>query len=83
MRSCFIEISAELSQKPRDAGRRTPGNGLGLSLVAAVARLHGASVEMRTTRLVSNSESGFRRARDRDAHGGRAAVHQPRRNAHG
>src|SRR5262249_33596430 len=27
--------------------RRTPGNGLGLSLVAAVARLHGAHIEMR------------------------------------
>jgi signal transduction histidine kinase len=26
--------------------RRTPGNGLGLSLVAAVARLHGARIEM-------------------------------------
>jgi signal transduction histidine kinase len=26
--------------------RRTPGNGLGLSLVAAVARLHGARLEM-------------------------------------
>ena len=26
--------------------RRTPGNGLGLSLVAAVARLHGAHIEM-------------------------------------
>jgi signal transduction histidine kinase len=27
-------------------GRYTPGNGLGLSLVAAVARLHGARIEM-------------------------------------
>ncbi|HKA71259.1 MAG TPA: ATP-binding protein, partial [Xanthobacteraceae bacterium] len=26
--------------------RRTPGNGLGLSLVAAVARLHGAQIDM-------------------------------------
>jgi signal transduction histidine kinase len=26
--------------------RRTPGNGLGLSLVAAVARLHGARIKM-------------------------------------
>ena len=26
--------------------RYTPGNGLGLSLVAAVARLHGAQIEM-------------------------------------
>jgi signal transduction histidine kinase len=29
-----------------ERNRRTPGNGLGLSLVAAVARLHGAGVEM-------------------------------------
>ncbi|HEY2226138.1 MAG TPA: HAMP domain-containing sensor histidine kinase [Xanthobacteraceae bacterium] len=30
-----------------ERGRRTPGNGLGLSLVAAVARLHGARIELR------------------------------------
>lgn len=30
-----------------ERSRRTPGNGLGLSLVAAVARLHGARVDMR------------------------------------
>lgn len=29
-----------------ERSRRSPGNGLGLSLVAAVARLHGAGVEM-------------------------------------
>jgi signal transduction histidine kinase len=29
-----------------EQSRRTPGNGLGLSLVAAVARLHGARIEM-------------------------------------
>ena len=29
-----------------EQGRRTPGNGLGLSLVAAVARLHRARIEM-------------------------------------
>jgi signal transduction histidine kinase len=29
-----------------ERSRRTPGNGLGLSLVAAVARLHGARIEM-------------------------------------
>jgi signal transduction histidine kinase len=29
-----------------EPNRRTPGNGLGLSLVAAVARLHGARIEM-------------------------------------
>ena len=29
-----------------ERSRRTPGNGLGLSLVAAVARLHGAGLEM-------------------------------------
>jgi signal transduction histidine kinase len=30
-----------------ERSRRAPGNGLGLSLVAAVARLHGARIEMR------------------------------------
>jgi signal transduction histidine kinase len=30
-----------------ERSRRTPGNGLGLSLVAAIARLHGARIEMR------------------------------------
>jgi signal transduction histidine kinase len=30
-----------------ERSRRTPGNGLGLSLVAAVARLHGAQIELR------------------------------------
>jgi signal transduction histidine kinase len=29
-----------------ERSRRTPGNGLGLSLVAAVARLHGAGIEL-------------------------------------
>jgi signal transduction histidine kinase len=29
-----------------ERSRRTPGNGLGLSLVAAVARLHGASIDL-------------------------------------
>jgi signal transduction histidine kinase len=29
-----------------ERSRRTPGNGLGLSLVAAVARLHGARIEL-------------------------------------
>jgi signal transduction histidine kinase len=29
-----------------EQGRCAPGNGLGLSLVAAVARLHGARIEM-------------------------------------
>jgi signal transduction histidine kinase len=29
-----------------EQSRRTPGNGLGLSLVAAIARLHGAEIEM-------------------------------------
>lgn len=29
-----------------EQNRYTPGNGLGLSLVAAVARLHGARIEM-------------------------------------
>jgi signal transduction histidine kinase len=30
-----------------EQSRYTPGNGLGLSLVAAVARLHGARIDMR------------------------------------
>lgn len=30
-----------------ERSRRTPGNGLGLSLVAAVARMHGAHIELR------------------------------------
>ncbi|MDR3435322.1 sensor histidine kinase, partial [Telmatospirillum sp.] len=29
-----------------ERSRKSPGNGLGLSLVAAVARLHGARVEL-------------------------------------
>jgi signal transduction histidine kinase len=29
-----------------EQSRYTPGNGLGLSLVAAVARLHGARIEL-------------------------------------
>lgn len=29
-----------------DRSRNTPGNGLGLSLVAAVAQLHGAALEL-------------------------------------
>jgi hypothetical protein len=29
-----------------ERSRRTPGNGLGLSLVAAVARMHGAQIKM-------------------------------------
>jgi signal transduction histidine kinase len=29
-----------------EASRNTPGSGLGLSLVAAVARLHGGTVEL-------------------------------------
>jgi signal transduction histidine kinase len=33
-----------------ERSRRTPGNGLGLSLVAAVARLHGARIEMEDNR---------------------------------
>jgi signal transduction histidine kinase len=32
-----------------ERSRRTPGNGLGLSLVAAVARLHGAGIEITDT----------------------------------
>jgi signal transduction histidine kinase len=29
-----------------DSSRSTPGSGLGLALVAAIARLHGARVEL-------------------------------------
>ncbi|MDP4005424.1 ATP-binding protein [Methylobacterium sp. NEAU K] len=32
-----------------EAARRTPGNGLGLSLVAAIAKLHGAAATVRAT----------------------------------
>src|ERR1700737_860487 len=38
--------------------RFTPGNGLGLSLVAAVARLHGARIEMLDNSPVSSSNFG-------------------------
>jgi len=37
-----------------DHSRSSPGNGLGLSLVAAVAQLHGASIEM------ADNEPGLR-----------------------
>jgi signal transduction histidine kinase len=33
-----------------ERSRRTPGNGLGLSLVAAVARIHGANIELMDNR---------------------------------
>jgi signal transduction histidine kinase len=57
-----------------EPSRRTAGNGLGLSLVAAVARLHGARIEMLDNlpglrfrllfpvSLVSNSQAGTREA---------------------
>jgi signal transduction histidine kinase len=38
-----------------ERSRRTPGNGLGLSLVAAVARLHGARIEMVDNSLTPRS----------------------------
>ena len=55
-----------------EPSRRTAGNGLGLSLVAAVARLHGARIEMLDNlpglrfrllfpaSVVSNSQTGKR-----------------------
>jgi signal transduction histidine kinase len=42
-----------------DASRTTPGSGLGLSLVAAIARQHGASLELADTRS-SESRPGLR-----------------------
>jgi len=41
--------------------RYTPGNGLGLSLVAAVARLHGARIEMLDNSPGLKFSSGFQR----------------------
>jgi signal transduction histidine kinase len=38
-----------------DASRPTPGNGLGLALVAAVTELHGAKI-----RLIANAPHGLR-----------------------
>ncbi|MBL8671673.1 MAG: HAMP domain-containing histidine kinase [Alphaproteobacteria bacterium] len=47
-----------------ETSRTTPGNGLGLSLVAAVARLHGAALTLEATH--------------KDGHGLRVAVQFPR-----
>jgi signal transduction histidine kinase len=38
-----------------ERSRRTPGNGLGLSLVAAVARLHGAGIALADNALANNA----------------------------
>jgi len=43
-----------------ERSRRAPGNGLGLSLVAAVARLHGADIEMSDNAPASTSGSASR-----------------------
>ena len=45
---------------PARTSRYTPGNGLGLSFVAAVARLHGARIECSITRPASYLNSGSR-----------------------
>ena len=42
-----------------EAARLTPGNGLGLSLVAAIANLHGAAVAIRN-RVGSGCEAELR-----------------------
>jgi signal transduction histidine kinase len=45
-----------------ERSRSTPGNGLGLSLVAAIARLHGASLEMIDNAPGLKVRMAFRRA---------------------
>lgn len=47
-----------------DADRSTPGNGLGLSLVSAVARLHEASLVLRDAKPGLVIEIAFRRQRE-------------------
>jgi len=44
-----------------DAARHTPGNGLGLSLVDAIARQHGATLELRDNRPGLAAVLAFRR----------------------
>jgi signal transduction histidine kinase len=50
-----------------ERSRRTPGNGLGLSLVAAVARLHGARIEMQDNAPGLRFRLQFPFAREPDA----------------
>ena len=47
-----------------ERSRRTPGNGLGLSLVAAVARLHGVILKCLTTHQALKSNFNFPRRRN-------------------
>jgi signal transduction histidine kinase len=57
-----------------ERSRRTPGNGLGLSLVAAVARLHGAHIEMRDNAPGLRLRLHFPRTAEADAAAGDAAA---------
>jgi signal transduction histidine kinase len=57
-----------------ERSRRTPGNGLGLSLVAAVARLHGAHIEMRDNAPGLRFRVHFPLAADADGAAGEAAA---------
>jgi len=50
-----------------ERSRRTPGNGLGLSLVAAVARLHGGYIELRDNAPGLRFRVRFPLAADADA----------------
>jgi signal transduction histidine kinase len=56
-----------------ERSRRTPGNGLGLSLVAAVARLHGAHIEMRDNAPGLRFRLHFPLAAEADGAAGEAA----------
>ena len=56
-----------------ERSRRTPGNGLGLSLVAAVARLHGGYIELRDNAPGLRFRVRFPLAADADAAAGEAA----------
>jgi signal transduction histidine kinase len=57
-----------------ERSRRTPGNGLGLSLVAAVARLHGARMEMADNAPGLRFRLQFPAAGDGDAAAGDAVA---------
>ncbi len=66
-----------------EASRSEPGSGLGLSLVAAVARLHGGSLEARgqrawasrRARLADQRRGACQWCRRADAHGSRDQAH--------
>jgi signal transduction histidine kinase len=55
-----------------ERSRRTPGNGLGLSLVAAVARLHGGYIELRDNAPGLRFRVRFPRATEGDGAAGEA-----------